>query len=199
MSPVSRARSCPSQWIGGDARRKCAVDEPQRGDSEGSRADRRSSARAKRSGRKAPRGKPSAATSEQTRLTRNCRARFWAASPPASPPSLAECPQIARSRGTRTSNHLRPRPAPDGKARATLGRRKAQPNRARGWESQEPPLGRARHNANAAKGNAAEPSLGGRTAHFNANAAAPRPRATTIQPPSWDFSRTRSWARIEEG
>ena len=36
-------------------------------------------------------------------------------------------------------------------------------------------------------------------AHFNANAAAPRPRATDIQPPSWDEHRTRSWARIEEG
>ena len=40
--------------------------------------------------------------------------------------------------------------------------------------------------------------MGRRAAHFNANAAAPRPRATAIQPPSWDFSRTCSWARIEE-
>ena len=34
--------------------------------------------------------------------------------PPASPPSFAECPQIVRSRGTRTSNHRRTRPAPRG-------------------------------------------------------------------------------------
>ena len=35
-------------------------------------------------------GKPSAADSEQTCLTRNCRARFWAASPPALPPTSRE-------------------------------------------------------------------------------------------------------------
>ena len=36
-------------------------------------------------------------------------------------------------------------------------------------------------------------------ATHHANAAAPRPRATAIQPPSLDFSRTCSWARREEG
>jgi len=42
-------------------------------------------------------------------------------------------------------------------------------------------------------------AVGKGKARLNANAAAPRPRATDIQPPSWDEHRTRSWARIEEG
>ena len=49
-------------------------------------------------------GKPSAADSEQTGLARNCRARFWAASPPASPPFLARSPLETRSTHLRQTN-----------------------------------------------------------------------------------------------
>ena len=37
-------------------------------------------------------------------------------------PVFAECPQMVRSRGTRTSNHLRPRPAPDGARKGNFWR-----------------------------------------------------------------------------
>ena len=72
--------------------RKCAGDEERSDDSEGSRADRRSSARAAtpRSGRKAV--NRARQFFRQARLNEKRRARFWAASPTASPPSFAENP-----------------------------------------------------------------------------------------------------------
>ena len=125
-------------------------------------------------------GKPSAAVFRQACLVEKRRARFWAASPTASPPSFAENPLEARSTHLRQDEHtLRPRPAPDGTSKGNFkdeqGTSKSGAGvgspRSRRW-------GNATHHANAAKGNAAEPSLGRRAAHFNANAAAPRRGAT---------------------
>ena len=112
------------------------------------------------------------------------------------PTSRGESVESAKHTSTARRTHHKPRPAPDGaKREQLLGRARHEPIGRGGGKSPKPPLERARHNANAAKGNTAEPSLGRRTAHLNANAAAPRPRATAIQPPSWDEHRTRSWAR----
>ena len=66
-------------------------------------------------GRSPPQGgKPSAALSRQARLVEKRRARFWAASPPASSPTSREVrwKREAHIYGRRT--HRRPRPAPDG-------------------------------------------------------------------------------------
>ena len=88
-------------------------------------------------------GKPSAADSGQTRLAPNRRARFWAASPTASPPSFAENPLEARSTHLRQDEHtLKSDPRPMAQARATLGTSKARTNRARGWNAQGNSLGR---------------------------------------------------------
>ena len=100
----------------------------------------------------------------------------------------------AEGRGRATTSDRDPRPM--AQARATLRTSKAQANRARGWEIPEAAVWTSKARTNADKGNAAEPSLGRRTAHFNANAAAPRRGATAIQPPSWDLSRTSPSARV---
>ena len=126
-------------------------------------------------GRRPPQGgKPSAAVFRQACLVEKCRARFWAASPPASPPSFAENPLEVRSTHLRQDEHtLKSDPRPMAHARATLGTNGARTNRARGWEAQ---------------GN----SLGKREAQRQRRRAEGQ---RTIQPPSWDFSRTCPSAR----
>lgn len=69
----------------------------------------------------------------QARLNEKRRARFWVASPTASPPSFAENPLEARSTHLRQDEHtLRPRPAPDGTSKGNFGNEQGTNNRARG-------------------------------------------------------------------
>ena len=139
-------------------------------------------------------GKASAAVFQQACLVEKRRARFWAASPTASPPSFAENSldgaRLERS-GNRASEakplprtnadeHTTDRDRPDkrkGQARHKELAIKAHALGGAGWEVPE-----------AAVGETERPTP-----------TPPRPRATAIQPPSWDEHRTRSWARIEEG
>ena len=117
-------------------------------------------------------GKPSAAVFSANLVGQEKRrARFWAASPPASPRPLAGNPWKARSTHLRQDERTTNRdPRPMGQSGSNFwdeqgtnqsGAGVGSP-RSRRW-------GNATHHANAAKGNAAEPSLGRRAAHFNAD------------------------------
>ena len=150
----------------------------------------------------------------QARLNEKRRARFWAASPTASPPSFAENPLEARSTHLRQDEHtLKSDPRPMAHARATLGTSGVQANRARGWDAQGNSLGNAKHNTTPPRGKARAavgetqrttptPTGGTRQSHRWEDAprtstpTPPRRGATAIQPPSWDFSRTSPSARV---
>ena len=96
-------------------------------------------------------GKASAALFGRTCLRRKCRARFWATSSPASPPSSRSVRRWCEAEGRGRATTLDREPRPMGQARATFGGRAdwseaeiarakrrayARPNRAREWESQ---------------------------------------------------------------
>ena len=126
----------------------------------------------------------------------NRRARFWAAQAARVAPDLAECPLIVRSRGTRTSNHLRPRPAPDWAKQGQLWGRARHEQSGAGVEVPEAAVGETQRTT-------PTPTRGMRQSHRWEDAprtstpTPPRRRATAIQPPSWDFSRMKHRPRRE--
>ena len=92
---------------------------------------------------------------------------------PRRPRPRGESVGSAKHTPTARRTHLRPRPAPDGTSKGNF------------WEKQ------GTNQSGAGVGSQRE--LVGETERTTPTP--PRPRATAIQPPSWDEHRTRSWAR----